>query len=150
MFEKTRIPLRTWLLAAWLMTTQKSGTSAKSLEQVLGLNSCRTAWRLLHKLRLATVRPEREPLTRAVEVDEVMPFVHRVASLLTRWCPGTYQGVMSANHVYWYLQEFTFRFNRWNASHHGLVFYKLLQYAVQEPTTTHQQLIEREPPSSRG
>ena len=61
---------------------------------------------------------------------EIMPSVHRVASLLKRWWLGTHQGVMSGKHLDPYLSEFAFRFNRRTANHPGLRFYRLLQHAV--------------------
>ena len=44
--------------------------------------------------------------------DAVLPRVHRVASLLKRWLLGTHQGAVSREHLDYYLDEFTFRFNR--------------------------------------
>ncbi len=41
-----------------------------------------------------------------------MPRVHRVASLLKRWLLGTHQGAVAHQHLPYYLDEFTFRFNR--------------------------------------
>lgn len=69
-FEKTRTPLRVWLAAAWYVTNQKHGVSALGLQRVLGLGSYQTAWAMLHRLRRAMVRPERERLSGIVEVDE--------------------------------------------------------------------------------
>jgi hypothetical protein len=69
-FEKTRTPLRVWLAAAWYVTNQKHGVSALGLQRVLGLGSYQTAWTMLHRLRRAMVRPERERLRGIVEVDE--------------------------------------------------------------------------------
>ncbi|WP_225781138.1 IS1595 family transposase [Xenophilus sp. Marseille-Q4582] len=69
-FEKTRTPLRVWLAAAWYVTNQKHGVSALGLQRVLGLGSYQTAWTMLHRLRRAMVRPERERLHGIVEVDE--------------------------------------------------------------------------------
>src|SRR5271165_6873694 len=43
---------------------------------------------------------------------EVMPRVHLVASLLKRWLIGTHQGGVQHQHLDYYLDEFTFRFNR--------------------------------------
>ena len=69
-FDKTRTPLRVWLAAAWYLTNQKQGVSALGLQRVLGLGSYQTAWTMLHRLRRAMVRPGREHLKGAVEVDE--------------------------------------------------------------------------------
>ena len=60
----------------------------------------------------------------------VMPEVHRVASLLKRWLLGTHQGAVSHDQLDYYLDEFTFRFNRRRSRHRGLLFYRLLEGAV--------------------
>ena len=59
-----------------------------------------------------------------------MPEVHRVASLLKRWLLGTHQGAVSHDQLDYYLDEFTFRFNRRHSRHRGLLFYRLLEQAV--------------------
>lgn len=60
----------------------------------------------------------------------VLPRVHRVASLLKRWLLGTHQGAVSREHLDYYLNEFTFRFNRRTSRHRGKLFYRLLEHAV--------------------
>jgi transposase-like protein len=52
------------------MTSQKNGISALGLKRVLDLGSMQTAWAMLHRFRTAMVRPGRDRLTGAVEVDE--------------------------------------------------------------------------------
>lgn len=69
-FDKTRTPLRVWLAAAWYVTNHKLGVSALGLKRVLGLGSYETAWTMLHRLRRAMVRRERDLLKGEVEVDE--------------------------------------------------------------------------------
>lgn len=61
---------------------------------------------------------------------EVLPGVHLVASLLKRWLIGTLHYGASAKHMDYYLDEFTFRFNRRTSGSRGLLFYRLLQQAV--------------------
>lgn len=56
----------------WHITSQKSGMSALGLQRVLGLGSYETAWTCLHKLRRAMVRPDRDLLSGAIEVDEIV------------------------------------------------------------------------------
>ncbi len=223
-FQDTRKPLRTWFLAMWFITSQKSGISALGLQRVLGLGGYETAWTWLHKLRRAMVRPGRDRLAGSVEVDEtylggpeegmrgrqtetkaivvvaaekngsgigrirlqrvvdvsgnslipfveaaiksgsvvhtdgwqgysglmkagyqhhvtvmsrsaelaheLMPRVHIVASLLKRWLAGTHQGGVQNHQLDYYLDEFTFRFNRRNSKARGLLFYRLVQQAV--------------------
>ena len=221
--QDTHKPLRLWFRAMWYMTSQKQGVSALGLQRVLGLGSYHTAWAWLHKLRRAMVRPGRDRLTGAVEVDEVyiggeqpgkhgrgaagksivvvaaeedgagigrirllrvadttaqslggavqecvqpgslvhtdglssynglrtlgyehevirkgsgevgenpLPRVHRVASLLKRWILGTHQGAIEPSHLDYYLDEYTFRFNRRTSRSRGKLFYRLAQQAV--------------------
>jgi len=66
-----------------------------------------------------------------------MPRVHRVASLLKRWLLGTHQGGISVRQLDFYLDEFVFRFNRRHSRSRGLLFYRLLEQAVQvDPVPT--------------
>jgi hypothetical protein len=233
-FDKTRTPLRVWFAAAWYVTSQKHGVSALGLQRVLGLNSYQTAWAMLHRFRRAMVRPDRDLLSGAVEVDETyvplrrrggltrkvtrsskahdrshlvgvavaievlqpkglgrvrlrriasptidalsrfvrehvrpgarvrtdgspiyarlqhigfdhdphvmlgtkapahqsLPGVHRVAALLKRWLLGTYHGAVDPRHLDYYLDEFTFRFNRRTSRSRGMLFYRLIQQAA--------------------
>lgn len=70
MFHGTRKPLRMWFRAIFLITSQRTGTSALNLQRQLGFGSYETAWVWLHKLRRAMVRPNRESLSNLVELDE--------------------------------------------------------------------------------
>ena len=239
MFERTKLPLKTWLLAIWFVTSQKNGVNALGLQRVLGLGSYRTAWTWLQKLRRAMVRPGRDQLHGTVEVDEslvggissggkrgrgaenkelvviavemhepkgfgrirmkrindassdsltefvseavepgatiltdawkgynnlekrgyqhitahlsdsgepahvVMPGVHRVAALLKRWMMGTHQGAVSKKYLDYYLDEYTFRFNRRAARSRGLLFYRLMQHAVVMQPISHKEITEK-------
>jgi transposase-like protein len=68
--------------------------------------------------------------------SELMPRVHLVVSLLKRWLIGTHQGAVSHKHLDYYLDEFTFRFNRRRSCSRGKLFFRLVQQAVAvEPTT---------------
>jgi transposase-like protein/ribosomal protein L37AE/L43A len=222
-FQDTRTPLTMWFRAMWWVTNSKTGTSALTLQHLLGLGSYQTAWASLHKLRRAMVRPGRDRLSGQVEVDESfvgglggaqgrstatkalivvaaeevgrgigrirmrripnasaaslgafvheaiepgsevhtdgwhgydrlkangyrhrvtflrgdpelaaehLPRVHRVVSLLKRWLLGTHQGAASPAHLDYYLDEFTFRFNRRRSHHRGMLFFRLVQQAV--------------------
>ncbi len=62
--------------------------------------------------------------------DAVMPGPHLVSSLLKRWTAGTLHYRLSYQHLPYYLDEFTFRFNRRNSRARGMLFYRLLQQAV--------------------
>jgi transposase-like protein len=60
----------------------------------------------------------------------LMPGVHRIASLLKRWLLGTHQGAVSNQHLDYYLDEYTFRFNRRTSRARGLLFHRLMEQAV--------------------
>lgn len=62
--------------------------------------------------------------------DDMLPLVHRIASLLKRWLAGTYQGAVREQHLEYYLDEYTFRFNRRTSASRGKLFYRLVQQAV--------------------
>ena len=240
-FQDTRKPLRMWFLAMWFVTSQKNGVSALGLQRVLGLGSYETAWTWLHKLRRAMVRPGRDRLTGAVEVDEtyvggpevgmkgretetkaivavaaeksgrgigrirlrrimdvsgdsllpfvkeavtpgsvvhtdgwggysglakagyehqvtvinsgtelaheVMPRVHMATSLLKRWLVGTHQGGIQHQHLDYYLDEFTFRFNRRHSKARGLLFHRLAQHAVAVGPAPYRTIVGTEDPA---
>jgi hypothetical protein len=71
----------------------------------------------------------------------VMPKVHLVAALLKRWLLGAFHGGVSREHLVYYLDEFTFRFNRRTSRARGLLFYRLLEQAVQTTPATTRQLF---------
>jgi transposase-like protein len=70
-----------------------------------------------------------------------LKIVHLAISLMKRWLVGTHQGAVSHEHLAYYLDEYTFRFNRRRASHRGLLFYRLLQNAMQMEPTTYRQMV---------
>lgn len=74
--------------------------------------------------------------------SDLMPRVHRVASLLKRWLMGTHQGAVSHDHLDYYLDEYTFRFNRRTSRHRGKLFYRLAQQSVQVGHTEYQGIIK--------
>jgi len=219
-FHDTRKPLYQWFEAMWHITNQKYGANALGLQCTFGLGSYNTAWKWLHKLRRAMVRPGREGLSGIVEVDEtyvggekktgkrgrgaayktlvviavedkadegfgrirlrrvadaarssltefvqenivsgsivrtdgwkgynqissngyghivirkngsvgedMLPLAHRIASLLKRWLLGTYQGAVRPSHLDYYLDEYTFRFNRQTSASRGKLFFRLI------------------------
>ena len=69
-------------------------------------------------------------LTSPDPAHEYLPGVHLVASLLKRWVAGTLHHGISRRQLDYYLDEFTFRFNRRSSRSRGLLFYRLLQQAV--------------------
>lgn len=238
-FERTKMPLKTWFAAMWFVTSQKDGASALGLKRVLGLGSYQTAWTWLHKMRQAMVRPGRDQLSGRIEVDETyiggsgrsvkrgrgsekkeivviaveihspkgfgrvrmrripdvsgdslvsficdvaekgseiltdgwgsyndlskqgyqhkkvilsdtgdpahvsMPGVHRIAALLKRWLMSTHQGSVSGKHFDYYLDEYTFRFNRRTSRSRGMLFYRLMQQAVTTTPLSYRQIVLR-------
>jgi transposase-like protein len=220
-FHNSRKPLRLWFEAMWQITSQKYGANALGLQRVLNLGSYHTAWKWLHKLRRAMVRPDRDELYGTVEVDETyiggersgkrgrgaenkalvviavedksrdenskgigrirlkrvpdassesligfisthvspgahvrtdgwsgyeplnktgyehivvgskdLNIAHLVAALLKRWLLSTYQGAVNPSQLDYYLDEYTFRFNRRTSVSRGKLFYRLVQQAV--------------------
>ncbi len=73
--------------------------------------------------------------------SELMPGVHRVMSLLKRWLLGTHQGAVSPKHLDYYLDEFTFRFNRRKSRNRGKLFYRLVQQAVAVEPATYKMIV---------
>ena len=84
------------------------------------------------------------PLRRTATVEaQRLPRAHLVASLLRRWLLGTHHGAVKARQLDYYLDEFTFRFNRRSSRHRGKLFYRLLQNAGQAAPTPYRALIAR-------
>ncbi len=73
--------------------------------------------------------------------SRLLPRVHRVASLLKRWLLGTHQGAVSPAHLDYYLDEFTFRFNRRKSRSPGKLFLRLLEQAVEIPPTPYRTIV---------
>lgn len=70
-----------------------------------------------------------------------LPAIHLVFSLAKRWLLGTHHGAVRRKHLQCYLDEFVFRFNRRtaNAISHG--FARLIQHAVNTPSTTYRGIV---------
>ena len=71
-----------------------------------------------------------EGYSRVIEESHNMDLVHLVISLLKRWLLGTYQGAVRPSHLQYYLDEFTFRFNRRRSKSRGKLFYRLIQQSL--------------------
>jgi len=70
MLHDTHLPLRKWIIAAYLMIEAKKGTSAMQLKRELG-TGYETAWYLCHRIRAAMHEAYPfPPLKGIVEVDE--------------------------------------------------------------------------------
>lgn len=77
------------------------------------------------------------------DASKLLPRVHLVVSLLKRWLVGTHQGAVSQAHLAYYLDEFTFRFNRRRSQSRGKLFFRLVEQAVATDPTTYSSLVHR-------
>lgn len=74
--------------------------------------------------------------------SQLLPRVHRVASLLKRWLLGTHHGAVRHEYLDYYLDEFTFRFNRRTSRSRGKLFYRLLQQAVAADPAPYKAIVD--------
>ena len=70
---------------------------------------------------------------------------HLIASLLKRWLLGTYQGAVRPTHLAYYLDEYTFRFNRRTSRQRGKLFYRLVQQALMVDPVYEKELVAKIP-----
>jgi transposase-like protein len=80
---------------------------------------------------------------RKESASDLLPRVHRVISLLKRWLLGTHQGAVSHEHLDYYLDEFTFRFNRRTSRSRGKLFYRLLQQGVAVDPVPYREIVRQ-------
>jgi transposase-like protein len=86
----------------------------------------------IHKIQRAVIKEEGE---------EILPNVHRIASLLKRWLLGTHQSYLNKNKLGYYLDEYVFRYNRRTSKSRGLLFMRLLEQAVITKPVTYNEII---------
>jgi hypothetical protein len=67
-FERSRLPHSSWLVAAWHMTDSHNGISPPLLQQMLKLRSHQSACSIINKLRTAMGRAGRDPIRGPVEL----------------------------------------------------------------------------------
>lgn len=91
-------------------------------------------------------RSQRAARARGDDPGELLPGVHRVASLAKRWLLGTHQGSSHDAHLQSYLDEFIFRFNRRRSSSRGMVFYRVMELAVGHHPVRYRDLVSDPPP----
>lgn len=92
-----------------------------------------------YRHRITFLRDHPEP------AHELLPRVHLIASLLQRWLLGTHQGAVREAHLDYYLDEFTFRFNRRRSRHRGKLFFRLAEQAVQVEPAPYHALVKHVP-----
>jgi len=69
-FEDSKLPLRTWMLAVWYVSSHKKSIASTQLAKDLGVTQ-KTAWFVMHRLRhAARTRSFNRPLEGEVEIDE--------------------------------------------------------------------------------
>ena len=103
-------------------------------------------------------RSQRAARARGEDPHDLLPTVHRIASLVKRWLLGTHQGPVGDAHLPGYLNEFVFRFNRRRSRSRGLVFFRVLELAVAHAPVRYHDLIAQarpralppSPPPTRG
>jgi transposase-like protein len=100
-------------------------------------------------------RSQRAARRRGDDPGELLPGVHRIASLAKRWLLGTHQGSVDEAHLQAYLDEFVFRFNRRTSRSRGLVFHRVLDLAVAHEPVRYRDLVvdprpKRKPPAGRA
>lgn len=94
-------------------------------------------------------RSQRAARARGENPDELLPAVHRVASLAKRWLLGTHQGSVDGAHLPNYLNEFVFRFNRRRSRSRGMLFYRVLELAVAHDPVRYADLIVKRRPRNK-
>jgi hypothetical protein len=85
-----------------------------------------------------------------VPAHEPLPGVHRIAALIQRWFLGTHQGAVAPGHVDYYLDEFTFRFNRRKSRSRGMLFYRLIQQSAIAAPATYANIRDNQHPPKAG
>jgi len=88
----------------------------------------------LHKIQKAEIKENDE---------EVLPNVHRIASLLKRWLLGTHQSYLNKNKLEYYLDEYVFRYNRRTSTSRGLLFLRLIEQAVITEPVSYKEIINQ-------
>ena len=66
-----------------------------------------------------------------IKEEDTVSKAHRIASLLKRCLFGTHHGSFSHKNLPYYLDEFTFRFNRRTSRSRGKLFYRLIQQSLE-------------------
>jgi transposase-like protein len=127
--------------------------SAVSLQQFIGVSVASgsvihtDAWEGYSGLTQQGYRHEITCLSRRGKSSgsELLPRVHRVAALVKRWLLGTHQGAVRPDHLDYYLDEYTFRFNRRTSRSRGKLFYRLLQQVVQVEPSPYKNMVGGKP-----
>lgn len=69
-FEDSKVPLRKWFMAIWMITSHKKGIASTTLAKDIGVTQ-KTGWFMMHRLRhAARTKSFNAPLKGEVEADE--------------------------------------------------------------------------------
>jgi len=98
-------------------------------------------WQGYSGLEQKGYRREIAKLNNRKDASKLMPRVHRVVSLLKRWLLGTHQGSVAYYYLPYYLDEFTFRFNRRKSKSRGKLFFRLMQNAASTTPNTLESMV---------
>ncbi len=113
-----------------------SDASKKSLRKFInenietGSNLITDGWKGYTGISKSGYQHEIEDKTRLLDGEEILPNVHRIASLLKRWLLGTHQNYIGEEYLSYYLDEYTFRYNRRKSNSRGLLFQRLIEQGV--------------------
>ena len=100
-------------------------------------------WPSYNKLESMGYTHKTQKATAKDEDEEVLPNVHRIASLLKRWLLGTHQSYVNKNKLGYYLDEYVFRYNRRTSKSRGLLFLRLIEQAVKTPPVSYKEIIKQ-------
>jgi len=95
-FEDSPIPLDKWLAAIWMIANDKNGVSSYEIHREIGVTQ-KTAWFMLHRIRLAMQTGTFQKLSGQVESDET--YIQRFAARMLASNHFTYS-VMSMSRVF--------------------------------------------------
>ena len=69
LMEDSPLPIKTWIAATWLITNAKNGISSCEISRALNITQ-KSAWFVLHRIRLAMRNSATTKMPGPVEVDE--------------------------------------------------------------------------------
>jgi transposase-like protein len=113
-----------------------SDASKKSLGKFInenietGSNLITDGWKGYTGISKKGYHHEIEDKTKVLDGEEILPNAHRIASLLKRWLLGTHQNYIGEEYLSYYLDEYTFRYNRRKSNSRGLLFQRLIEQGV--------------------
>lgn len=114
----------------------------------IGTNVITDAWKGYSRLEEKGYEREIYNQSQSTTGEQLLPNVHLVISLLKRWLLGTHHGAISPKHLQSYLDEFVFRFNRRTSAKRGLLFYRLLENAMETAPVTFDEITGKSSPES--